>query len=35
MRLPLMMGFVLLLAGCAANPPVAPMPPPDPVSSDL
>lgn len=34
MRLPLMMGFGLLLAGCAANPPVAPAPPLEPVSSD-
>ncbi len=34
MRLPLMMGFALLLAGCAGQPPVAPAPPPEPVSSD-
>ena len=34
MRLPLMMGFALLVAGCAGQPPVAPAPPPEPVSSD-
>ncbi|MDH4582291.1 hypothetical protein E8F20_10460 [Pseudomonas sp. BN415] len=34
MRLPLMMGFALLLVGCAGQPPTAPAPPPEPDSSD-
>lgn len=34
MRLPLTIGLALLLGGCAAKPPMAPMPPPEPTSSD-